>query len=206
MRSENKAYLGPHNLRLPAYGGLLVVRHSARVPIHTIAESYVANLTPAGREMARAFGAQLGQQWAIGAAVASPVTRCMETAEEILRGAARQPLGGGGPVVRPLPVLHFDQKLTGIAGLAHIFLDDPGFSALASRPDAADYALLQSTLLAELPFPNQPGIINLAVTHDVLVTFLKACLLKLPAADPQDFPGFLEGICLVRENDTVRLW
>ena len=201
MPPGDKAYFGPQNLRLPAAGGLLVLRHSARLPITNIPESYVVNITPAGREMARAYGAQLCQHWQLGETVASPVSRCMDTAAEILAGAAHP-----NPVVRPLPALHFDQKLTGVAGLAHIFLDDPGFSALAARPDAPDYALLQRNLLAELPFPTQAGVLNLAVTHDVLVTFLQASLLGVPAAALQDFPGFLEGICLVREQGAVRLW
>lgn len=204
MPPGEKAYFGPLNLHLPPTGGLLVVRHAAREPVRTIPEAYIANLTPAGREAARAFGARLGQQWSIGEAVASPVSRCMETAQEIVRGAARGLLQP--PAVRPLPALHFDQKLTGIAGLAHIFLDDPGFCALVNQPSAPEYALLQSTLLAELPFPSKPGAINLAVTHDVLVTFLQASLLKLTGAAPQDFPGFLEGICLIRDHDEVRLW
>ena len=154
--------------------------------------------------MARAFGAQLGPRWTIGEAVASPTARCMETAQGIVRGA----LDGlrPAPEVRPLPVLHFDQKLTGIPGLAGVFLDDPGFTALASKPDLAEYALLRETLLAELPFPSIPGVLNIGSTHDVLITFLQASLLGVPQASPADFPGFLEGVCLVKENGRVRLF
>ncbi len=201
MPPGEKAYYGPQNLRLPPNGGLLVLRHSARLPIRNIPESYVVNITPAGREMARAFGAQLAQHWQSGEAVSSPVSRCMDTCAEILCGAAHP-----NPVVRPLPALHFDQKLSGVPGLAHIFLDDPGFCALVNCPDAPEYTLMQHNLLAELPIPTQAGVLNLAVTHDVLVTFLQSSLLKLPGAALHDFPGFLEGICLIRENGQVRLW
>jgi broad specificity phosphatase PhoE len=203
MPSGDSTYFGPHNLRLPTTGGLLVMRHAARQPIEDIEESYTAGLTAAGREAARAFGAQLSQQWSIGEVVASPAARCIETGEEILRGAVRDILPS--LPVRPLLVLHFDQKLSGIAGLKHVFLNDPGFSDLAHRPGAPDYTLLQNTLLAQLPFPTKPGVVNLAITHDVVVTFLKASLLKLPGADPQDFPSFLEGICLVKVNNEVRI-
>lgn len=204
MPPGGKAYYGPHNLALPASGGLLVVRHSARVPIRSIPESYVANLTDEGRAMARAFGAQLAAKWTLGEGVASPTARCMETVQEIMRGAldGRRPL----PTVRPLPVLHFDQKLTGLPGLAGVFLDDPGFTDLAGRPQSAEYTLLLQTLLAALPVPAEDGVLNIASTHDVLITFLQAGLLQIPAASPLDFPGFLEGICLVQENGQVRLY
>jgi len=204
MPAGGKAYFGPANLALPPAGGLLVVRHSARHPIRNIPESYVATLTDEGRAMAFAFGEQLGRQWTIGEAVASPTARCMETAQQIVRGAVdgKRP----HPVVRPLTVLHFDQKLTGVPGLAGVFLNDPGFIALASNPGSPTYVLLRETLLANLPFPSQPGVLTLAATHDVLVTFLQASLLGLPAASPADFPGYLEGVCLVKENGQVRLW
>jgi hypothetical protein len=204
MPPGGKPYFGPHNLALPPGGGLLIVRHSARYPIRSIPESYVATLTDEGRAMARAFGAQLGPRWTIGEAVASPTARCMETAQEIVCGALdgqRPP-----PEVRPLTVLHFDQKLTGIPGLAGVFLDDPGFTALASNPSSQEYALLRETLLDTLPFPSEPGVLNIGSTHDVLITFLQASLLGVPQASPADFPGFLEGVCLVKENGRVRLF
>ena len=204
MPPGGKPYFGPDNLALPPEGGLLIVRHSARFPIRSIPESYVATLTDEGRAMARAFGRQLGPRWTIGEAVASPTARCMETAQEIVHGA----LDGlrPAPEVHPLPVLHFDQKLTGLPGLAGVFLDDPGFTALASNPGSAEYALLRETLLANLPIPDAPGVLNIGSTHDVLITFLQASLLGVPQASPVDFPGFLEGVCLVKENGRTRLY
>ena len=118
--------------------------------------------------------------------MASPASRCVDTAEQILNGA----MDGHDPhpQIRPLPLLHFDQKLTGIPGLAGIYLNVSGFIALASRPDSPEYGLLGASLLAELPFPSQPGVINLAVTHDVIITFLKAYLLGWPRATLEDYP------------------
>lgn len=208
MPLESKPYWGPHRLPDtmdlgPGYAGLLIVRHSERDPVITLADAYHARLTAAGRAMARAFGEKLGREIQIGAAVASPVERCVETAQEILKGA----LNGSrsAVVVQPLPVLHFEQKLTGIAGLENIFLNDPGFLHLASRPESSEYILLHQTLLATLPFPETPGVINLGVTHDVLITFLRTSLLGLPSATLDDFPGYLEGIFLVKHDDHVSL-
>jgi hypothetical protein len=210
MAPGGRPYYGPNHPNLPAAGGLLLVRHSARLPIRNIPESYVAGITDEGRAMAYEFGVQLGKQWTIGEAAASPVGRCMETCQEMVRGAVNPPSAGGSgtrphPSVRPINALHFDQKLTGLPGLANVFLDDVGFTHLTANPDSPEYALLFQNLCEALPISAQVGTINLAVTHDVVITFLQACLMKLPKAAIGDFPGFLEGIYLVRENGQVRL-
>jgi hypothetical protein len=202
MPVPKEFYYGPNRLDLPAAGGLLLVRHAERPPILTLDEAYVTDLTAAGRAAARAFGVQLGQRRMIGDVFASPVSRCIHTAEEIVCGA----LDADRPhaFVVPLPVLHFDQRLTGIPGLASIYLNDPGFIELAAEPHSPRYALLKNTLLSSLPVPSEPGVVNLACTHDVIVTFLIASLLGMPSATLDDFPGYLEGIFLVRQGDTVQ--
>ena len=48
-------------------------------------------------------------------------------------------------------------------------------------------------------------MVNLACTHDVIITFLMASLIGLPSASLDDFPGYLEGIYLVRQNGEVQL-
>lgn len=205
MPPAGKPYFGPNNYNeLPPQGGLLIVRHAARVPILVPSAAYTTGLTRAGRASARAYGAQLAQVFRLGQAVASPAPRCLQTAKEIAAGM----LDGSGPPrkVLPLEALHFDQRLTGIPGLRGVYLNDPGFLELVNHPSAPEYHLLRSNLLASLPFPEQPGVLNLAATHDVVVTFLRASLLGLPGATLQDFPAFLEGVCLVKENGQVRLW
>jgi hypothetical protein len=198
-----KPYFGPKNLGLPLQGGLLIVRHSERFPIVLSSDAYSAGLTENGRRMARAFGEQIGTSWRIGEAVASPAARCVDTAKEIIAGA----MNGHHPhpVVRPFPLLHFDLKLSGIPGLEQVYFNLNGFTNLTSRPESPEYVLLSSSLLAELPFPTEPGVINLAVTHDVNITFLKAHLLSWPQAGIEDFPDYLEGICLVKQDAGVCL-
>jgi broad specificity phosphatase PhoE len=198
-----KPFYGPNNQKFPASGGLLLVRHSERPPIRNIPESYTVGITETGKKNAYDFGKQLAQTWSIGEAVASPVSRCMETCEYILCGAVNgsRPL----PVVRPLNVLHFDQKLTGIPGLSQVFLDDQGFIDLVSHPQSTAYDLLRRNLLDELPIPAHTGLLNIAVTHDVIVTFLQASLMNLPTASVSDFPGFLEGILLVDDGGQIKL-
>ena len=121
MPSTRVAFYGPNHLNLPAAGGLLMVRHAERPPILTPEEAYFTDLTEGGRGAARAFGTQLGKLRTIGEVFVSPVSRCVHTAQEILQGA----LDGTRPhpAVVPLPVLHFDQKLTGIPGLASIYFE-----------------------------------------------------------------------------------
>jgi hypothetical protein len=202
MPIPREFYYGPSRLDLPAAGGLLLVRHAERPPILTLDAAYVTDLNGAGRAAARAFGAQLGQKRMIGAVFASPVSRCIHTAEEIVRGAVdgTRP----HPAVVPLLALHFDQRLSGIPGLASIYLNDRGFIELAAEPHSPRYALLKNTLLSSLPVPSEPGVVNLACTHDVIVTFLIASLLGLPSAALDDFPGYLEGIFLVKQGNTIQ--
>ena len=201
MPAPKDFYYGPNRLDLPAAGGLLLVRHAERPPILTLDAAYVTDLNRAGRAAARAFGAQLGQKRMIGEVFASPVSRCIHTAEEIVSGA----LDGAHPhpSVMPLLALHFDQRLTGIPGLASVYLNDPGFIELAAEPHSPHYALLKNNLLSSLPVPTEAGTVNLACTHDVIVTFLIASLLGLPTVTLDDFPGYLEGIFLVRQGGTV---
>ena len=203
MPVPREFYYGPNRLDLPAAGGLLLVRHAERPPIVTLAAAYVTDINEAGRAASRAFGVQLGQKRKIGEVFASPVSRCVHTAEEIVCGS----LDGARPhpSVVPLLALHFDQRLTGIPGLASIYLNDPGFIELAAEPHSPRYALLKNTLLSALPVPTEPGVVNLACTHDVIVTFLLASLLGLPSATLDDFPGYLEGIFLVKRDNTVQL-
>ena len=203
MPLHGKRFYGPDNQDFPACGGLLLIRHSARRPIRNIPESYTIGITDAGKRSAYEFGKQIGQKWIIGEAVASPVGRCMETCEHLLRGAFNG--HSSRPVVRPLNALHFDQQFTGVPGLSQVFLDDPGFTTLVSNPQAPEYALLRQNLLAELPIPTMQSVVNVAVTHDVLVTFLQASLMSLPSASIHDFPGYLEGIFLIRDRTQILL-
>ena len=198
-----KPFYGLDNQDFPASGGLLLIRHSERYPIHNIPESYTVGITDAGRIKSYEFGKKLAQKWSIGEAVSSPVGRCMETCDYILRGA----INGSNPfqVVRPLNALHFDQKLTGLPGLSQVFLDDPGFIALTSNPQTPEYTLMLKNLLNELPIPQAYGSVNIAVTHDVIVSFLQVSLMNLPSVSIRDFPGYLEGILLVRDGNQVKL-
>jgi broad specificity phosphatase PhoE len=174
-----------------------------RPPITRPEDAYVTALTPEGCQAARDFGRRLAQRWSIGAVVASPAPRCMQTAFEVARGACdgRYP----HPAVQPLLALHFDQRLTGVPSLARVYLNDPGFTDLACRPGSGEHRAFIENLLASLPFPDQPGVLNLAATHDVVVTLLQAAFLGLPSASVDDFPGYLEGVCLVKQGGAVRL-
>lgn len=203
MPPGGKPFYGPDNLDFPSSGGLLLVRHSERPAIRTIAESYTVGITEKGKREAYHFGKQLGAKWKIREAVSSPVCRCTETCECILSGAVNNT--SQRPPVRPMNALHFDQKLTGLGGLSQVFLDDDGFTKLITNPESCEYAFMRQNLLNELPVPVEDGVLNVAVTHDVIVTFLQACLMGLPSATIHDYPGFLEGILLIRDEGQIRL-
>jgi hypothetical protein len=196
-------YIGPGRLALPE-SGLLLLRHGPRPPILTPAAAYSTDLTRAGRAAARAYGERLGRACTINQVFSSPVVRCVSTIEEIIEGAVDG--SRPHPAIAPLPLLHFDQKQSGVAGLESVYFNDIGFLRVVNAPQSREYAILRDALLAGLPLPAGPGLINLACTHDVIITFLLAALLGASGATMADIPGYLEGICLVKQAGQVRLW
>src|SRR5512146_3104948 len=130
----------------------LVVRHAPRVAIHSYNEVYVAGLTPEGIAAAVDFGARLAQLRTLRRIVSSPVSRCVNTALAVARGAAWQQF------------VRIDDRIS------HPFIS-PVWLSLSTlhypvTPVPAELAAIVRMLTA---VPGGPGMLDLYITHDTIV-------------------------------------
>jgi broad specificity phosphatase PhoE len=158
--------------------GVFVMRHSIRFPIVSESEVYTAGLTPEGLAQAEQFGARLGQLRQPGRMLSSPVQRCLDTAASIARGA------GWSTEVKPEYLL------------SHPFIE-PVWNALPitwGKDPLPDHL----ARLVDLIFngENQPGTLDLCVTHDTIVASLAGYFTGVPFKYPEYWPDFLEGVLL----------
>ena len=70
-----------------SFGGVFVLRHSARYPILSLEDVYGAGLTEEGVEQAEWLGMELKKLRPPGRLISSPVGRCLDTAAAIARRA-----------------------------------------------------------------------------------------------------------------------
>lgn len=159
----------------------LVVRHSVRYPILSLAEVDTAPLTPEGIRVAEEFGAVLAKDYQLDVLESSEIGRCVETAAAIGRGARWQ------GEVRPEP--RFSYSYTDDywhTRREHLFEDDLPAEVL----DLLDYLTL---------YPTRKNTLNIFVTHDSVLGVLAGYLFK-DFVDGDSWPDFLEGLAVWREN------
>jgi broad specificity phosphatase PhoE len=171
----------------------LLLRHSVRGHLPPGEAGYSVPLTEVGVRLAEQFGEMLGAR--LRSLHASPLLRCMQTAEAIRRGAQAdlpvvvdKSLGDPGVYV-------VDNKLAGALwqeqghekAMAHLVAGNGPLPGLANPPKAAS-DLVRSMLEATA---GQPGI-HVFVTHDSLVTATASRWLGIPLG-PTDWPFYLEG-------------
>ena len=178
----------------------LVVRHAEREPIPAGTFGFDVPLTADGVAAAERLGAALATLREI-TVVSSPVPRCVQTAEAMLRGAhspaatvaTDRRLGDPGPFIA-------DPEASG-----PLFLELP-IPEIARRQleDAAPLPGMRPTsegvdILLNMTTKNlgESGRLNVYVTHDVILAVLAASLLRLPP-DATGWPGYLERLLLWR--------
>jgi broad specificity phosphatase PhoE len=186
-----------------------VVRHSARFSIAeaTVEAAYGTPLTDEGRALARAFGASLPRGRALRLRY-SQVPRCGDTARCIAEGAAAQgcevrelaewSVLGGEFIQAPEVVIEAFGRL-GPRGFFRAWsAGDLGGGALIElRQAAAD--VLRLVLAAHTP---DPGLLDLHVTHDIVVLALLAAACDVASPD-LPWPGYLEGALLAPREGTM---
>lgn len=204
---------------LDCRGVTLLLRHAARHPIRGSAEVLTANLTEEGREQATDFGMALSQQCRIRRVFASPIARCVSTAEQIVTGA-----GLALPVQRKWwlfsPWLEVDGQTGGRQVPAQaeegkeseknggspvmatstpvVAFRDPNWPALY------DHRKLEMAL-ARMKYPTEAEGVYLYITHDLTVLPLLAYLSGWKDIHFEQTPGYLEGIALRRRNGQVEV-
>ncbi|NMC72619.1 MAG: histidine phosphatase family protein [Myxococcales bacterium] len=192
---------------------IVLLRHSVRGPITTtrLEGAWNTPLTPRGRALAQAFGRRLPA----GSRVRvwwSPVPRCADTAEHLVRGAAAAGRSArlAGPQWR----------------LAASYVHDPAdlvrrFAALGPRGFVRDWqagrmpaALIDplpeaaATLLRHLlrgPRAARPGTLDLHVTHDLNIVALLSAVRDVTRRTFR-WPGYLEGVVLAPRGAAVEWW
>lgn len=180
----------------------LVIRHAEREPIPAGTFGFDVALTADGVAAAERLGAALSALRRV-AVISSPVPRCVQSGEAMLRGAGS-----------PAATVATDRRL----GDPGAFIADPETSGplflklpipeIARRQleDAAPPPGMRPTsegvdILLDMATGNlgESGRLNVYVTHDVILAVLAASLLHQPP-EATGWPGYLEGLLLWRSQ------
>jgi broad specificity phosphatase PhoE len=164
----------------------LLMRHSARFPIIDPADTYIITLTEEGVRMAEELGEILGRTHLGGRLLASPVNRCLATAEAIARGA-----GWPGTV-------EVDERLS------HPHIEPAWDQYNRGEVNGVLPGPVRAALDLVLDYPDNQPVLDILVTHDTVVGTLAGCLLKAPV-QREYWPGFLEGLFVWKFENGVHV-
>ena len=183
----------------------LVIRHAEREEIPAGSFGHDVSLTAEGTRTAEGLGAALSEKRAL-TVMSSPVPRCVQTAQAMLRGAGSasefttdQRLGGHGVFV-------VDAEIAGplflelpIPEIARRQLQDetplPGM-----RPTSEGVEILLE--LATSPLGNS-GQLHVFVTHDIILSVLVASIFH-SSLEETGWPEYLDGLLIWRSSDGVQ--
>jgi len=185
----------------------LVVRHAERENIPAGTFGHEVNLTAGGTLAAEQLGAALSENRAL-TVVSSPVPRCVQTAQAMLRGAGTsaevltdRSLGDpgafivdaetAGPLFLELP----------IPEIARRQLQD-AMPLLGMRPTPEGVEILQE--LATSPLGDN-GRLHVFVTHDIILSVFVASIID-SSLEETGWPGFLERLLLWRHSGRLQFF
>ena len=183
----------------------VLLRHSVRDELPPGDAAYVLPITEVGRDLARKLGERLGAR--LKSLHTSPLVRCVQTAEELARGAGRELpvtpnrlLGDPGAFVMDGARAWPNWERLGHAGvMKHLVSEAQALPGMA-RPTEAARFLVQSMLAA---CRGEPGV-HIFVTHDSLVTATVARMSGRELKE-KDWPWCLEGAFFWEEGDSVHM-
>ena len=177
----------------------LVIRHAEREEIPAGTFGHDVNLTAAGTRAAEQLGAALSENGPLSV-LSSPVPRCVQTAQAMLRGAGtsaevvtHRGLGApgafvvdaeaAGPLFLELPILEIARRQ----------LQDAS-PLQGMRPTSEGVEILLELATGPL---SENGRLHVFVTHDIILSVFVASIIHGPLEDV-DWPGYLEGLLLWR--------
>ena len=184
----------------------LVIRHAEREDIPAGTFGHEVNLTADGNRAAEQLGAALSEKGTLSV-LSSPVPRCVQTAQAILRGARSsaevatdRSLGDPGAFV-------VDAEAAGplflglpIPEIAHRQLEDemplPGM-----RPTSEGVEILLN--LAASPL-GENGRLHVLVTHDIILSVFVASIFQ-SSVEEAGWPGYLEGSFLWHSDEQLHV-
>ena len=158
----------------------LLLRHAARFPILDPALTFEIGLTEEGVRTAEELGSLLPGWFQPGRFLAAPVSRCLDTAAAIARGA--------GWAVDVLP----DERIS------HPFMA-PAFEILSQEPSGGMVPVQVRVALdlllhaPELAASERNPRLDILVSHDTVLGTLVSSLMHEPITQ-KNWPGYLEGI------------
>ena len=190
----------------PKADAALVIRHAERDEIPAETFGVDVPLTRYGVASAERLGATLASLRPVFKVTTSPVPRCVQTAEAILRGGGQEGtaaldwrLGDPGPFV-------VDTEISGSLFLEIGILEIARRQLAGSEPPPGMRAtsegvgLLLDMIVVDL---GSSGHLNVYVTHDAILAVLVAYLYGLPI-DEIAWPEYLDGLLLWRSRDRLR--
>lgn len=179
-------------LTAPYASSALIIRHSIREAIPDGQAGNNVPLTAEGRELARILGASIADR--LSTVTSSPIGRCKETAEHLLRGArcrmevpTTKMLGDPGIFIADGQAAWTNFETLGVSGvMMHISRSQEALPGM-NVPRAAAYDLLESMMEK----CREPGL-HVFITHDVILAGVIGQLMNAIETEV-DLPGFLEG-------------
>ena len=177
----------------------LVIRHAQREEIPAGTFGHDVNLTADGTRAAEKLGAALSEKRTI-CAVSSPVPRCIQTAQAMLRGTGLPSeihtdprLGGPGAfVIDPGTAGQLFQELP-IPEIARRQLQDAA-SLPGMRPTSEGIEVLMDLVTSPL---GKEGRLHVFVTHDIILSVFAASILR-SSLEEIGWPDYLEGLLVWR--------
>ena len=183
----------------------LVIRHAEREDIPAGTFGHDVNLTAEGNQAAEQVGAALSQYRAL-TVVSSPVPRCVQTAQAILRGAGSSSealtdrrLGAPGafvvdaeaasPLFLELPVPKIARRQ---------LLDALPLPGMRPTPEGVEILLE----LATNPLGDN-GQLHVFVTHDIILSVYVASIID-SSLEETGWPDFLEGLLQWRHSGRLQ--
>jgi broad specificity phosphatase PhoE len=182
----------------------MLMRHSARPSLPAGDAGFAVPITDDGARLARSLGERLGRR--LRSLRASPLLRCVQTAEALRAGAAADVairrdrlLGNHGVYVLDTALAGPVWQELGQEGvMAHLVARDDALPGMAA-PDAAARYLVHHMLAAA-----QEAGLHVFVTHDSLVTATAARLLGKPLGR-EAWPWYLEAAFFWQAGDGLNV-
>jgi len=180
----------------------LIIRHSIRGEIPEGETGNDVPLTTEGRRLAELFGARVSSR--LASIMSSPVGRCTETAEHIVKGSGAdfavptsKLLGDPGAFIADGQAAWINFQTLGTRGvMLHLAGRDIALPGMHPPADAA-----RTLLNHVLDRCVSPGL-HLFITHDVVLAGITGQLIGGIKSD-EDLPGFLEGAFFWRDGTQV---
>lgn len=172
---------------------VLFTRHSIREQPQSGFAGYDVPLTPRGREVAHAWGGQLGRP--VHSALSSPVGRCVDTAREMLAGAGHRHVDVQltHQLVEPGCFVHDIRAI----GKTFISLGPVGFANLHFSEELPGICSARDGTARLVDFMREqlgpPGSLSLLVTHDTILAACMYTLLEVERIDQSHWPWMMEG-------------